>query len=125
MSDSSQNLSRRERQIMDLLFKNGSMSARDVTDKLSDAPSYTTVRTLMRILEDKGHLSHDTVGRQYIYQTVVQPEKERNNRLNHILQTFFGGSISEAVATFINQPETNLSKEEIEELEELIKKAKK
>lgn len=123
--DSLQNLSRRERQIMDLLFKNGDMSARDVTDKLADAPSYTTVRTLMRILEEKGHLSHHTEGRQYIYQTVVQPEKERNNRLNHILKTFFSGSITEAVATFINQPDTNLSGEEIEELEALIKQAKK
>ena len=118
-------LSRRERQIMDVLFQNGPLTARAVTEKIADAPSYTTVRTLLRILEEKGHLTHSTKGRQFIYQTVIEPEKERGNRLSHILTTFFGGSITEAVATFIDQPDTNLSAEELEELESLIQKAKK
>ena len=78
----------------------------------------------MRILEEKGHLSHTTQGRQFIYETVVKPEKERGNRLNHILKTFFGGSITEAVATFINESESSISKEELEELETLIEKTK-
>ena len=110
------NLSRRERQIMDLLFEHGSLSARAVTNFLPDAPSYTTVRTLLRILEEKGHLKHSTQGRQFIYETVIQPEKERGHRLQHILKTFFGGSITEAVATFINNSDTELSKTETDRL---------
>ena len=119
-----QNLSRRERQIMDLLFEHGSLSARAVNDLLPDAPSYTTVRTLLRILEEKGHIKHRTQGRQFFYETVIQPEKERGNRLRHILKTFFGGSITEAVATFMDESDTELSKAEIAELEALVEKAK-
>lgn len=118
-------LSRRERQIMDILFEHRSLSARAVTQLLPDAPSYTTVRTLLRILEEKGHLKHRTEGRQFIYETVIQPEKERGNRLQHILKTFFGGSISEAVATFMDESDTQLSKSEIAELEALVEKAKR
>lgn len=119
------NLSRRERQIMDLLFEHGSLSARAVTEFLPDAPSYTTVRTLMRILEEKGHLTHRTEGRQFIYETVIQSEQEGGNRLQHVLKTFFRGSITEAVATFIDESDSNLSATEIAELETLIEKAKK
>jgi predicted transcriptional regulator len=118
-------LSRRERQIMDLLYANQQMSAQDVTDQLSDAPSYTTVRTLMRILEDKGHLKHHKSGRQFIYQPTKAPEKVRQSSLQHLLKTFFSGSISEAVATFIDHPENKLSEAELKELEAIVKKAKK
>ncbi len=118
-------LSRRERQIMDLLYANQQMSAQDVTEQLPDAPSYTTVRTLMRILEEKGHLKHHKSGRQFIYQPTKEPEKVRQSSLQHLLKTFFSGSISEAVATFIDHPENKLSEEELKELEAIVKKAKK
>lgn len=119
-----QNLSRRERQIMDLFFQNGSMTAQDVTDQLEDAPNYTTVRTLLRILENKGHLSHTKSGRQYVYKPLSSPEKVRQHSLQHLLKIFFGGSITEAVATFINHPDTKLSKEELAELEQIVQQAK-
>lgn len=118
-------LSRRERQIMDLLYANKQMSAQDVTDQLPDAPSYTTVRTLMRILEEKGHLKHHKSGRQFIYEPTKAPEKVRQSSLQHLLKTFFSGSITQAVATFIDHPENKLSEEELKELESIVKKAKK
>ena len=120
-----QKLSRRERQIMDLFFQYGSMTAQQVTDRLSDAPSYTTVRTLLRILEEKGHLKHSKLGKQYVYKARAAAEKLRQHSLKHVLKTFFGGSITEAVASFINHPDTDLSEEELKELEQIVKRAKR
>ena len=119
-----QQLSRRERQIMHLLFQHEQMTAKAVTAELEDAPSYTTVRTLLRILEEKGHITHFQDGKQYVYQPVSQPKEVREQSLQELLKTFFGGSITKAVATFIDNPATNLSKEELQELEELVKNAK-
>ena len=119
-----QKLSRRERQIMDLFFATGQMTAQDVTDQLEDAPSYTTVRTLLRILEEKGHLKHSKSGRQYVYQPVSAPDQVRQHSLQHLLKTFFGGSITKAVATFINNPDTNLSEQELNDLEDIVKNAR-
>ena len=119
-----QQLSRRERQIMDLFFQKGKLTAQEVTDLLEDAPSYTTVRTLLRILEEKGHLQHSKSGRQYVYEAASPTENVRQHSLKHVLKTFFGGSITEAVATFLDQPDTDLSATELEELESLIQKAK-
>ncbi len=118
-------LSRRERQIMNLLFQHEQMTAKEVTAQLKDAPSYTTVRTLLRILEEKGHLSHFQKGKQYVYQPVSQSKEVRQQSLQQVLKTFFSGSITEAVATFINNPDTNLSEEELQDLEDLVKNAKK
>ena len=118
-------LSRRERQIMNLLFQYEQMTAKEVTAQLEDAPSYTTVRTLLRILEEKGHLSHSQKGKQYVYQPVGQAKEVRQQSLQQVLKTFFSGSITEAVATFINNPDTNLSEEELQDLEDLVKNAKK
>ena len=119
-----QNLSRRERQIMDLFFQNGEMTAQAIRDQMENAPNYTTVRTLLRILEEKGHLSHTTSGRQYVYKPISSPEKVRQHSLQHLLKVFFGGSITEAVATFLNHPDTKLSSEELKELEKIVQKAK-
>lgn len=118
-------LSKRERQIMDLIYKNGDMTAKAVMENMADAPVYATVRSLLRILEEKGHLQHYKKGKQFVYQAVAEPEKVGRNSLKHLLQTFFKGSITEAVATFINDPESNLSEQELDELDELIKKARK
>lgn len=119
-----QQLSRRERQIMDLIFQKGKLTAQEVTDLLEDAPSYTTVRTLLRILEEKGHVQHSKSGRQYVYEAASPTENVRQHSLKHVLKTFFGGSITEAVATFLDQPDTKLSSSELQELESLIQKAK-
>ncbi len=120
-----QQLSRRERQIMDLFFQKGKLTAQQVTDLLDDAPSYTTVRTLLRILEEKGQLSHVKSGRQYVYQAVEAKDEVKQHSLKHLLKTFFGGSITEAVATFLDNPDTELSAEELEELDKIVQAAKK
>ncbi len=119
-------LSRRERQIMDLLFEHGSLTAQQVTDLLDDAPSYTTVRTLLRRLEEeKKYIQHTKLGRQFVYAPVSPKEQVRQRSLQHMLKTFFKGSISEAVATFLSDPDTQLTEEELAELENLINNAKK
>ena len=119
-----QQLSRRERQIMNLLFQHEQMTAKEVTAQLEDAPSYTTVRTLLRILEEKGHLSHFQDGKHYVYQPVSPPKEVRQQSLQELLKTFFGGSITKAVATFIDHPDTDMTEEELKELEDLVKNAK-
>ncbi|MCB0633172.1 MAG: BlaI/MecI/CopY family transcriptional regulator [Saprospiraceae bacterium] len=118
-------LSRRERQIMDLFFQHGALSAQDVQDKLPDPPGYATVRSLLRILEEKGYVTHTKSGRQFIYQPVAGAESVKYQRLKQLLRTFFGGSISEAVATFIQDSANDLKPEELEELDKIIKQAKK
>jgi len=120
-----QNLSRRERQIMDLFFQNGALSANQVTELLPDNLSNATVRTLLRILEDKGQLMHEKKGRQFIYFTVSQHATTSRSVFKNMLKTFFKGSLTDAVATFINDPETEMTAEELDELEALVKKAKK
>jgi len=119
-----QNLSRRERQIMDLFFQNGALSANQVRELLPDNPSNATVRTLLRILEDKGQLQHEKKGRQFIYATVSQHDTTSRSVFKDMLKTFFKGSLTDAVSTFINDPETALTNEELDELEALVKKAK-
>jgi len=118
-------LSRRERQIMDLFFENGALTANQITELLPDNPSNATVRTLLRILEDKGQLSHDKKGRQFVYFTIVRHGEASQNAFKDMLKTFFKGSLTNAVATFINDPDTDMSEEELAELEELVKQAKK
>lgn len=120
-----QNLSRRERQIMNLIFQHGELTAQQVMDQLPDPPGYATVRSLLRILEEKGHLKHYKSGRQFVYQPINSPEKVRSKSLSQVLKTFFGGSITEAVATFINESESDLSAKELDELAEIVKAAKK
>lgn len=119
-----ENLSRRERQIMDILYRQSPLTAKEVLENMSDAPTYTTVRSLLRVLEEKGHIHHQKSGRQFVYEPINSKEKVRNKTLKHTLKTFFGGSISQAVATFINDPESDLSEDELKELSELIEKAK-
>lgn len=120
-----QNLSRRERQIMELFFRNGPLSANQITELLPDNLSNATVRTLLRILEEKGHLMHEKKGRQFIYFTVNLHSTTSRNVLKDMLKTFFKGSLTDAVATFIDDPETEMTEAELDELEAIVKKAKK
>lgn len=119
-----QHLSRRERQLMDLFFQHGPLTANQVIELLPDNPSNATVRTLLRILEDKGQLDHRKEGRQFVYFTVTQHNQAGTSVFKNMLNTFFKGSISDAVATFINDPDTNISEAELNELEELVRKSK-
>jgi predicted transcriptional regulator len=118
-------LSRRERQIMDIVYARAKASALEVWEAMPDRPSQTAVRTLMRILEEKGHLRHEKRGRQFIYQPVRPRRRAGQSAFCSVLSTFFDGSLEKAVAAHLAQPDANLSPEEVERLTELINEAKK
>lgn len=117
-------LSRRERQIMDIVFAKGEATAADVHAALPDAPSYSSVRTLLRILEDKGHLRHREDGPRYAYLPTESREKASRSALRRIVKTFFDGSLSGAVAALVDAEGGKISAEELKRLEAIIKAAK-
>jgi len=117
------NLSRRQRQIMDVIYRLGSASAADVMAGLPDAPSYSAVRAMLRILEDKGHLEHEKEGARYVYRPTLAPDKASRSALRQILQTFFDGSVERAVAALLDVSESTLSDAELERLAKLIESA--
>lgn len=119
------NLSRRERQIMDIIYERGDASAAQVLEKLPNPPSYSAVRALLRILEEKGHLSHRQDGPRYMFVPTVPRKTARENALKHLLQTFFDNSTEEAVATLLDLSEDQLSEEDYRRLLELIEEAQK
>jgi BlaI family transcriptional regulator, penicillinase repressor len=119
------NLSRRERQIMDVVYRVGKASVSDVLERLPDPPSYSAVRALMRILEEKGHLKHEQDGPRYLYLPTVPPDAAQQSALSHMVRTFFGGSTEAAVAALLELPENGLSDDELGRLSRLIDDAKK
>ena len=122
--DGQQHLSRRERQIMDAIYARGHASAIEVWQSLADRPSRTTVRTLLRILEEKGHLRHEKRSRQFIYRPVRPRRRAGQSALRRVLQTFFDGSLEKAVAAHLSNPSGKLSDEELQRLVDLIKEAR-
>lgn len=118
-------LSRRERQIMDIVFRRGRATIREILDELPDPPSYSAVRALVRVLEDKGHLQHSQDGPTYVYTPTVDPGRARRSALAHVVDTFFGGSASEAVAALLDLGGRDLSRDELDELGALIEQARK
>ena len=118
------NLSRRERQIMDLLYQHGRLGAAEVREQLPEQPSYSTVRALLRVLEEKGHVSHVEEDQRYIYMPTVPAESAKKSALRHLLDTFFGGSTERAVAALLDEKAGELSGEELERLEKMIEKAR-
>ncbi len=117
------NLSRRERQIMDILHRLGKASATDVLAALPDPPSYSTVRTLLRLMEDKGYLHHETDGTKYVYLPTLAREKALQSALKQMVQTFFAGSTEQAVAALLSK--SKLKQDELERLSVLIEAARK
>jgi predicted transcriptional regulator len=117
-------LSRRERQIMDILYQRGQASAADVLDGLTDPPSYSAVRALLRILEQKGHIRHRTDGARHIFAPVRPRGQEARTALRRVLDTFFGGSPERVVAALLEMPDAKVAPEELDRLSQLIKKAK-
>ena len=117
-------LGRRERQIMDVIFRLGKASVSDVLQELPDPPSYSAVRGMMRLLEDKGHLRHEQDGLRYLYTPTAGQEQAQNSALRHMVRTFFGGSASAAAATLLELPDANLSAADVARLQKLIKQAK-
>ncbi len=118
-------LSRRERQIMDILHQRGRASAAEVQAALPDPPSYSAVRALLRILEEKGHLRHLQEGARYVFLPKVSQETARHSALKRVITTFFEGSIPRAVAALLEAKDTRLSDAELQKLEELINQARK
>jgi len=119
------NLSRRERQIMDVLYRRARATVAEVHQALPDRPSYSAVRALLRILEQKGHVRHEIDELRYVYLPTVARERARRSAVRHLVETFFDGSTEQAVAALIDSASTHLSAEEIDRLSGLIAKAKK
>ena len=101
-------LSRRERQIMDVLHRRGQASAAEVLRELPDPPTYSAVRALLRVLEQKGRVIHTELGRTYIYRPTTSPAAARRAALRHLVSTFFGGSVAEAAAALLDLPPQKL-----------------
>jgi predicted transcriptional regulator len=117
-------LSRRERQILDVVYAKGQVSAAQIREELADPPSYSTVRALLRIMEDKGYLEHEKDGNRYLYRTAQKHKGVEKSALQQVLQTFFGGSVERAVTALLSSSDTRLSSEELERLSALIEGAK-
>jgi predicted transcriptional regulator len=117
-------LSRRERQIMDILYQRGQATTAEVLEDLADPPSYSAVRAMLRILEEKGHLKHKQQGTRYIYLPRVPREQARRSALQRLLQTFFDGSTEQAVATLLDLSAPKLSDADLDRLADLIDQAK-
>ena len=117
-------LSRRERQIMDVLYRDGRATAADVQAGLPDPPSYSAVRAMLRILEEKGHIRHEQDGPRYIFIPTLGREKARRSALRHLVNTFFDGSAEQAVAALL-EASGDLSDAEISRLQDLIDAARK
>ena len=116
-------LSRRERQIMNVLFRRGEGTVADVMDEIPDPPSYSAVRAMLRTLEDKGHVKHHEDGPRYVYTPTVAKESARQNAVEHLVKTFFDGSTAQAVAALLDGSARVLTKEERARLTALIRRA--
>lgn len=118
-------LSRREREIMDILYRTGEATAAEILAELPDAPSNSAVRTILRILEEKKHVEHVRKGLSYVYRPRVGREKARRSALNHLLSTFFEGSPGAVVSTLLDEQSGNLSQDDLDELAALIDRVRK
>jgi predicted transcriptional regulator len=119
------NLSRRERQMMDIIYRRGPASATEVMENLPDPPSYSAVRALLRVLEEKGYLRHKLDGQRYVYSPTVERERAKRSALLRVLQTFFDDSAEDAVAALLDISQERLSDDELKRMENLIKQARK
>lgn len=118
-------LTRRERQIMDILHRRGKATAHEVLEDLPDPPSYSAVRALLRLLEEREHVKHTEDGTRYVYSPSVTRGDARRSALSHVVRTFFAGSVEQTVATLVESSRSKLSREELDRLSDLIDRAKK
>ena len=122
MKPSLSELSRRERQIMDILFREGQAAASEVQTAMADAPSYSAVRAMLRVLEDKGHIRHEQDGPRYVYKPVIARERAKRSAMRHLLHTFFEGSHEQAVAALLDEASTSLSEQDLDRLAKVIER---
>lgn len=118
-------LSRRERQIMDILFARGRATGQEIQAGLADQPNYSSVRTILRVLERKGYVRHSEEGLRYVYEPTVPREAATRSALQRIIRTFFHGSAKEAVAALLDPTAFHLSEEELKDLARIVDRAKK
>lgn len=118
-----QDLSRRERQIMDIIYRRGEATAAAVMDDLPDAPGYSAVRAMLRILEQRGYLTHRTDGQRYVYRAVVSREEAQSSALKRVVSTFFEDSVPETVAALLSLSD-DLDEDDAARLRKLIEKAR-
>src|SRR4029453_15332070 len=118
-------LSRRERQIVDILYAQGRATAAEVQASLPDPPSYPAVRAMLRILEEKGHVKHEQDGPRYVYVPTVARDNAKRSALRHMLQTFFDGSAAQAVSALFDDSSTRLSDRELDRLARMIDQARR
>ncbi len=118
-------LSRRERQIMDVLFAHGQASASEIQQALPDPPSYSTVRTQLRVLEGKGLLTHTEQGPRYVYEPTIPADRAKASALQHLKQTFFENSTAGVISALLDMPDADLSDEDFERLSRIIDSARR
>ena len=118
-------LTRRERQIMDILYRHGRATAAEVMEEMPGSPNYSTVRTQLRVLEEKGHVTHEEQGLRYVYAPAVPRRSARRSALKHLVETFFDGSAEQVVAALLGGDATGLSDEDLARIEALVAKARK
>jgi predicted transcriptional regulator len=118
-------LSRRERQIMDVLYRRGHATAAEIHQDMPNRPSYSAVRAMLRTLEEKGHLRHEEQGPRYLYKPIVSRDKAKRSALRHLLETFFEGSAEQAVAALVEGSAAKLSQGELDRISRLIEEAKR
>src|SRR2546421_11325890 len=117
-------LSRRERQIMEILYRRGKASASEVRELMENAPGYSAVRAMLRVLEEKGHVRHQAEGLKYVYVPTVAREKAKRSAVKHVLDTFFNGSPEQIVAALLDVSSTRLTREELDRMSQMIENAK-
>jgi predicted transcriptional regulator len=117
-------LTKRERQIMDVLYRLGRATAAEVMDRLDGSPGYSTVRTQLRVLERKGHVRHEEVGLRYVYMPTLPRHAARRSALKHLVDTFFDGSTAKTVAALLGGEASRVSDEELARIEDLVKNAR-
>jgi BlaI family transcriptional regulator, penicillinase repressor len=118
-------LTRRERQIMDILYRRGRATASEVMAELSGDPSYSTVRTQLRVLESKGHVRHEEEGLRYVYLPALARHAARRSALRHLVDTFFDGSTEKVVGALLGGESSRLSDDELERIAGIVEKARK
>ena len=121
----SADLSRRERQVLDVLYRTGRATCAEVQKAMTDPPSYSAVRTFLRILEEKKIVRHEQDRGRYVYIPIIEKERASRSALRHVLNTFFGGSVTQAISALLDEDSKHLSDEDWQRLSEMIEEARK
>jgi len=118
-------LSRRERQIMDILYRRGKSPASEVREAMPNAPSYSAVRAMLRVLEEKGHIRHQAEGLKYVYLPTVPRDKAKRSAVKHLVDTFFKDSPDQVVAALLDVSSTRLTSADLDRMAEMIEEARR